>query len=284
MSTHNETLTDNQRAALGTNCREPGCTGVYVAMGGVNGPWVCCTATQYLYGKGQQHKVYRPRGRDGGRRPKAEQRQQQQQTVETHETTPVASAPIAPVGGIEGAILNSIMPHVQAALGKVEVDAEAVCDLVQEQTAGVLAKVQAQLDALAASQPTRLEVVNRTTGTTATVENGHYLLPRLIELLSAGIHVYTWGPAGSGKSTAAMHAAKALGLYYEVDTLDPTTAKSHLQGYKTPTGEHSHTAFSRCYTGEGTNGIAPDGGLYIGEEIDNAPAHVQSLQNTALDR
>ena len=43
-------------------------------------------------------------------------------------------------------------------------------------------------------------------------------LKKLVKLLGAGMHVYLWGPAGSGKTTAALMAARA---------------SSHLAGLKT---------------------------------------------------
>jgi hypothetical protein len=107
------------------------------------------------------------------------------------------------------------------------------------------------------------------------VEGAHYLLPRLLKLLGAGFHVYLWGPAGSGKTTAAQQAAVALGRGAEIDTLDPTTPKSSILGYRSPDGKPVQTAFTRCYGGKAA-------GIYIADECDNAPAHVQTLFNSAL--
>jgi hypothetical protein len=117
--------------------------------------------------------------------------------------------------------------------------------------------------------------IKRLDNTTAKIEGAHYLMPRLLRLLGAGINVYLWGPAGSGKTTAALVAAKALreGATGEIDTLDPSTPKSAVLGYRTPTGEPVPTAFTRCYG---------DGSVYIADECDNAPAHVQTLFNSAL--
>ena len=110
-------------------------------------------------------------------------------------------------------------------------------------------------------------------GTESKIEGAHFLMPRLLKLVGAGLPVYLHGPAGSGKTTAAMQAAMALKRKFEIDTLDRSTPKSGIFGYRTPTGEVVETAFTRCY-GKGQ--------IYIADEADNAPAYVQTLFNSAL--
>lgn len=105
------------------------------------------------------------------------------------------------------------------------------------------------------------------------IEHPHPYLARVIKLVNAGLPVYLWGPAGSGKTTAGMQVAKALGRKSEIDTLDPSTFRSMVQGYCTPTGEPVHTSFTRCWS---------SGKIYIADEADNAPGHVQTLFNSAL--
>ena len=106
-----------------------------------------------------------------------------------------------------------------------------------------------------------------------TIEGGHAYLDRVVKLVAAGIPVYLWGPAGSGKTTAAMQVAKALSRESEIDTLDPSTFRSMIQGYMTPDGKPVHTSFTRCWT---------EGKLYVADETDNGPGHVQTLFNSAL--
>jgi hypothetical protein len=122
--------------------------------------------------------------------------------------------------------------------------------------------------------PTVIEV-RRPEAPTVTLEHAHYLMPRLLRVMGAGMHVYLWGPAGTGKTTAALQAAHALRGPEggEIDTLDQSTPKSSIMGYRTPTGDPVGTAFSRCW-------IA--GHFYIADETDNAPANVQTIFNSAL--
>lgn len=105
------------------------------------------------------------------------------------------------------------------------------------------------------------------------IESPHPFVARVIRLMEAGLPVYLWGPAGGGKTTAGMQVAKALGRESEIDTLDPSTFRSMVQGYMTPNGDPVHTSFTRCWS---------TGKLYIADECDNAPGHVQTLYNSAL--
>lgn len=105
------------------------------------------------------------------------------------------------------------------------------------------------------------------------IEGAHYLFSRLLNLVSAGFNVFMWGPPGTGKTTAALQVAKALSRKAEIDTLDPTTARSMIQGYMNPNGEPVHNVFTRCWE---------NGSVYVADEVDLAPGHVQTLFNSAL--
>lgn len=101
----------------------------------------------------------------------------------------------------------------------------------------------------------------------------HYLYPRLLKLLHAGFHVILWGPRGTGKTTAAMDAAIDLKRKGEVDTLDASTFKSAVLGFMNAAGKKVETIFTDCYE---------TGKIYIADELDAAPANVQTLFNSAL--
>lgn len=105
------------------------------------------------------------------------------------------------------------------------------------------------------------------------IDGAHFLFPRLLRLVAAGFNVFMHGPPGTGKTTAALQVAQALAREAEIDTLDPTTARSMVQGYMTPKGEPVHNVFTRCWE---------RGSIYVADEVDLAPGHVQTLFNSAL--
>lgn len=137
----------------------------------------------------------------------------------------------------------------------------------------VEASIRRHLEALAAANEPQVIEVRHEKGPSAKVQGAHYLMSRVLRLLRAGFNLFLWGDAGTGKTTAALQAAEALRRKSEIDTLDPTTFRSMVQGYMTPEGEPVHTAFTRCWV---------EGKVYIADEIDNAPGHVQTLFNSAL--
>ena len=127
---------------------------------------------------------------------------------------------------------------------------------------------------LAETGTTRIEIaVQNVDGTETRIEGAHFLMDRTLRLLRAGISLYFWGPAGTGKTTMALEAAKALGLAAELDTLDPSTPKSGILGYRTPAGDPVWTATLRRYA---------EGGIIVWDEMDNAPGHVQNVGNSML--
>lgn len=177
---------------------------------------------------------------------------------ETPPAPPARPALPPPAGAIEAAIDERIAAHV-AAGGSVD-----------------LATLRSEVARAVASTGAREVVinVNRDDGSSKKLpESTHYLMPRLLRLIDAGLHVALYGPAGTGKSTALIQACEALGFAHELETLDPSTPRSTVFGYRTPGGEKVETAYSRCYT----RGMA-----YILDEADLAPGPVQTLFNTSL--
>ena len=167
----------------------------------------------------------------------------------------------------DASLIDTLVTVLEPRLRRASVDPGQVRTIAADVTREILASEGGQ-------QERRTVVEIQRGGTTiATVADAHYMLPRLVTLMEAGLHVYLWGPPGTGKTTAAMQAAEALGRKAEVDTLDRSTFRSMVQGYMTPAGEPVHTVFTRCWT---------EGKVYVADEVDNAPGHVQTLYNSAL--
>lgn len=95
----------------------------------------------------------------------------------------------------------------------------------------------------------------------------------LITFLKEKEHVYLWGPAGSGKSTAAEKAAEDLGLDYGYVSLDPYASSTCLIGYMNATGGYVKTPFYDIYK---------NGGVFCVDELDNASSSLLVTLNSAL--
>lgn len=179
-------------------------------------------------------------------------------TVDSHELARVVEDALRRVGG---SLRSSAPEPVAAPAPATQLDEKLLRKLIDS-----------AVEKAVRPYTTTIEV--KTPEKTRRVDGGHFYLDRVIKLLGAGFNVYLWGPAGTGKTTAAQMAVKALGRESEIDTLDPSTFRSMVQGFTTATkGEPVHTSFTRCWT---------EGKVYIADEVDNAPGHVQTLFNSAL--
>lgn len=104
-------------------------------------------------------------------------------------------------------------------------------------------------------------------------ENAHEVLPDVILVLNARCHALLVGPAGTGKSTIAQQAARALGLEFHALSLGPTTPMSKIFGYYDAHGHYHDTPFRRAFE---------HGGLMLLDELDSGHPGLLSELNQAL--
>jgi hypothetical protein len=135
-------------------------------------------------------------------------------------------------------------------------------------------RVAAAESELRATRTVTVQIPERDDKPAVTVEHAHHMLPRLLELVSGGYHVYLYGPPGSGKSAAAVQAAKALNRRYGYISLNPQTFESRLLGARTAGGDYTDTEFFRCYT---------EGGVFCIDELDNAHPSLLNTLNGMLE-
>lgn len=99
----------------------------------------------------------------------------------------------------------------------------------------------------------------------------HKELPMVIKMLSANVNVFMVGAAGSGKTTIAEQAAKALGLsFYFNGALD---SEYKLTGFVDAQGRCVSTAFKKAYA---------EGGVYLFDEVDASLPSALLAFNAAL--
>ena len=101
----------------------------------------------------------------------------------------------------------------------------------------------------------------------------HAMYNALKYFVELGQHVYLWGPAGSGKSTAAEQIADELDMSYAYVSLNPQTSEFRLLGYKDASGNYQRTPFRECYE---------NGGVFCIDELDNANPALLTTLNGAL--
>jgi MoxR-like ATPase len=101
----------------------------------------------------------------------------------------------------------------------------------------------------------------------------HQVLPELLLALGARCHLLLVGPAGTGKSMLATHAATALGLPLQAISLGPTTPMSKVFGYYDAHGNYHDTPFRRAFE---------HGGVMLLDELDNGHPGLLAELNQAL--
>jgi len=117
---------------------------------------------------------------------------------------------------------------------------------------------------------TTLEVLHETK-TAATIKGAHKALPKIIKRLQAGYNVYTFGPAGAGKTTLASQAAQALQVPFH--STGALLQKYELTGYMNAGGEYVETSFYDAYK---------NGGVFLFDEIDASNPTAVIAFNQAL--
>lgn len=106
----------------------------------------------------------------------------------------------------------------------------------------------------------------------------HYAFPKLLRAVKArtrhdknALNVWLYGPAGTGKSTAARKLAEALGLAFH--TNGPVGSQWDIRGFTDAQGKVVDTAFRRAWEG---------GGVYCWDEGDGSAPSALIEANGAL--
>ncbi|AUG81043.1 hypothetical protein CFP65_6387 [Kitasatospora sp. MMS16-BH015] len=126
---------------------------------------------------------------------------------------------------------------------------------------------------LAEATPPVVRVVLPTGRTVRLEADTHRMLPELLVALRARCHVLLVGPAGTGKSMLAKHAAEALGQELQTLSLGPTTPMSKVFGYYDAHGNYHDTPFRRAFE---------HGGVMLLDELDNGHPGLLGELNQAL--
>lgn len=157
--------------------------------------------------------------------------------------------------------------HLKARLAQFDAGFSVLRDSVEKG----LEEVRAACDSAAPSKPIEIRIPDRPVYQAG---RQHRKFGELVQLMSLQIPVYLCGPAGSGKTEAGYHAAKALNLKFWPQSVCQQTSKADLLGYLTPgTGLVVRTPFREAYE---------NGGVYLLDEIDAGNPNVTLILNAAL--
>ncbi len=155
------------------------------------------------------------------------------------------------------AALNALMGMIKGNKGTVDESA-------------VIAIVKREMKSFEKPLPVKIEI-KRGEEKTEVEELHHFLLPSLIKAIATGCQVMLVGPAGSGKTTMAEMAAKALGVKFYFN--GAISSEYKLTGFIDAQGRVVRTAYRDAYE---------NGGLYLFDEIDASSSDSLLAFNTAL--
>lgn len=106
---------------------------------------------------------------------------------------------------------------------------------------------------------------------TEKAEVSHAKIETITKAIEAGLGVYLYGPAGTGKSHLAKQVAKRLNLdYYEDSKIENAF---DLKGFVDASGEYVYTPFAKAYI---------NGGLFFLDEYDASNSNATTAFNNAL--
>lgn len=160
-------------------------------------------------------------------------------------------------GDLAAAIANVVTQHLGKSRGGLS--REQIVDLID----GRIAETYL---------PQRVEV---SVGGLPAVDVGvqHAGFEALLRIVSTRRNVWLFGPAGSGKTSAAHAVSKALGLPFYAKSVGPQTSEASLLGYHDANGNVVRTQLREAYE---------NGGVFLLDEIDSANPAVLVVVNALL--
>jgi len=101
----------------------------------------------------------------------------------------------------------------------------------------------------------------------------HNRFEDILQTVSAGVHAYLVGSAGTGKSTIGKQVADSLNVPFASKSVSGQTPESSLVGYMAGGGNYVGTEFRRIFE---------FGGVFLLDEVDNGNPNVLNVLNSAL--
>jgi len=201
---------------------------------------------------------------------------------------PAVPQPTVSAGSVDGVIESIVNNAVKVAFGNysggvdenqvrsivsqnVEKYAEVLNDSWSTNFTGFKFEVTKQIDSLR-PQVTHISVGNRPEPVKIAGVL-HNRFEDILQTVSAGVHAYLVGSAGTGKSTIGKQVADSLNVPFASKSVSGQTPESSLVGYMAGGGNYVGTEFRRIFE---------FGGVFLLDEVDNGNPNVLNVLNSAL--
>jgi hypothetical protein len=186
-------------------------------------------------------------------------------------------ARVATPTATNGTDLASMIAGAVAPLLAGQVNEERVNEIVEEHLSSYRGAVdeervrQLVAEELEAHPPIRITLP---TGITIDASHQHRHFADLATLVGRGRHVWLVGPAGTGKSEAALSLASQMGVRKALVPMHEDVTPSRLLGFRSPVN-------GEWVPGE-LEGVLTEGGIAILDEVDRARSGVPVALNAVL--
>jgi len=151
-------------------------------------------------------------------------------------------------------------------------------DITAKVLAGVHTSVSKIVSDMMADATKNILVLQRHDGIKVKLDLAHETMPRLIKRINARINTYVYGPAGTGKTHAALQACASCGIPQDsiyLESCNPFYTPHDYRGFENALGNYTESALYRFLN---TDGPA----AFIIDEFDRQRPDAPSVLNSLL--